>query len=82
MKANEIALEIFPEAEGEFLEALIWSTGFPYFWSIPRDGNTPEECFRKQLQQLKVFLEVQGRFPEPEESLDSPCSLVIESGLK
>lgn len=28
-------------------------TGFPHFWNIPKDGKTPEECFRKQLRDLR-----------------------------
>jgi hypothetical protein len=51
MNAQEIAKEYFPDKNDEFLSHVIWEhTGFPEFWNIPEDGNTPEECFRKQLQ--------------------------------
>ena len=54
MNAIDIAKDIFPDATGEFLEFVIWEkTGFPSFWNIPKDGNTPEECFRNQLLQFK-----------------------------
>ena len=39
------------------LEYLLWEeTGFPSFWWIPQDGNTPEECLRKQAREalLKI----------------------------
>ena len=52
--ALEIAREYFPNASDETLDSIIWSrTGFPEFWNIPEDGNTPEECLRKQLQDFK-----------------------------
>ena len=48
--AHEVAKEYFPDESDEFIEHVIWEhTGFPSFWNIPEDGNTPEECFRKQL---------------------------------
>lgn len=54
MTVGEIAREIFPNASDEFIEYVIWEeTGFPEFWNIPKDGNTPEECFRKQLIDAK-----------------------------
>jgi len=47
------ALNVPPSAVRPDL-ALIWEkTGFPAFWNIPEGGNTPEECFRKQLQDFK-----------------------------
>jgi hypothetical protein len=31
---------------------LLWNnTGFPSFWRIPEDGNTVEECIRKQVRE-------------------------------
>ena len=48
--AMEIAKDYFPDFNEQQLDAIIYGeTGFPSFWSIPYDGNTPEECFRKQL---------------------------------
>ena len=48
--AIEIAREYLPRLADEELDHVIWEyTGFPSFWNIPKDGNTPEECFRKQL---------------------------------
>lgn len=50
-KIYEIVREYFPGATDEFCEFIIWEkTGYPSFWNIPEDGNTPNECFRKQLQ--------------------------------
>ena len=34
---------------------VLWNhTGFPSFWNIPADGETPEECCRTQLRRLSV----------------------------
>jgi len=50
MKVIEIVREYFPDETDEFLDYILWEeTGFPYFWNIPEDGTTPEECMRKQL---------------------------------
>ena len=52
MKPYKIAKEYFPNKDNKFLDYVIWNeTGFPSFWYIPEDGNTPEECFRKQLKE-------------------------------
>lgn len=52
--AHEVAREYFPDKSDDFLEWIIWNrTGFPSFWWMPKDGNTPEECFRKQLNDFK-----------------------------
>ena len=54
LAACEIAKEYFPEATIEELDYIVWGvTGYPHFWNIPEDGATPEECFRKQLQDAK-----------------------------
>jgi hypothetical protein len=51
--AIEIAKEYFPYASPEVLDHIIWNhTGYPSFWNIPKDGNTPHQCFRKQLQSV------------------------------
>ena len=48
----DIAREYFPNKPVKFLWFVIWEeTGYPQFWNIPQDGNTPEECFRKQLKE-------------------------------
>lgn len=47
------------------LEYLMWEeTGYPSFWWIPQDGNTPEECLRKQGREamLKIHPRVQSRY--------------------
>ena len=55
MTAIEIAREYFPDVCDDDLDGIIWSyTGFPGFWNIPKDGNTPEECLRYQLKRLKL----------------------------
>lgn len=49
----EIAREELPGLADDDLEYVIWEfTGYPDFWNIPKDGNTPEECFRKQLREF------------------------------
>ncbi|HUW04789.1 MAG TPA: hypothetical protein VMW01_00875 [Williamwhitmania sp.] len=55
MKGIDVAKEYFPDAtEGEAGYILWNETGFPAFWRIPEDGNTPEECLRKQLADFKA----------------------------
>jgi len=50
----ELVKEYFPDASDKECDAILWGeTGFPDFWNIPEDGDTPEACCRKQLQQLK-----------------------------
>ena len=49
---RDVVRESFPDANDDFIEHVIWEkTGFPAFWNIPADGNTPEECFRKQVSE-------------------------------
>jgi hypothetical protein len=51
---HSIAKEYFPAADDDFIEFVIWEeTGYPSFWNIPKDGNTPEECLRTQLRKFK-----------------------------
>jgi hypothetical protein len=50
----DIAKEYFPDASEDDLWFIIWEeTGYPQFWNIPQDGDTPEACFRKHLQDFK-----------------------------
>jgi hypothetical protein len=50
---GDIVREYFPLASDEFIELVVWEkTGYPVFWNIPEDGDTPEECFRKQLKEF------------------------------
>lgn len=54
LEALAIAKEIFPDAEEDFCWYAIWNeTGYPEFWNIPEDGDTPAECLRKQLIEYK-----------------------------
>jgi hypothetical protein len=54
MTAQDIVRDYFPDASAEETEYIIWGhTGWPSFWNIPKDGATPEECFKKQLQDYK-----------------------------
>lgn len=49
--AVEIVREYLPGASDEELNHVLWEyTGYPEFWRIGIDGNTAEECFRKQLR--------------------------------
>ena len=51
---QEVVREYFPGASDDYVDYILWEkTGFPEFWDIPKDGATPEECLRKQLQDLK-----------------------------
>lgn len=75
MKVIDIAREIFPNKTESFLDYVIWNeTGFPSFWNIPEDGETPEACLRKQLNDLKNRI-AKNNAPLLPESEDS-CSLI------
>lgn len=51
----ELVREYFPNASDDEVEHILWThTGFPCFWNMPKDGNTPEECCRTQLKELVV----------------------------
>lgn len=53
MKIIDIIREYFPDISEDHAEVILWEeTGFPSFYNIPEDGNTPEECLRKQLKLL------------------------------
>jgi hypothetical protein len=46
-----VAHEFGREASVDDSEYILWEhTGYPSFWHIPRDGNTPEECLRTQVR--------------------------------
>ena len=50
----DLVKEYFPNISDDEAAHMLWEqTGFPCFWSIPEDGNTPEACCRKQLQKFK-----------------------------
>lgn len=55
MKISDVVREIAAqyskdEITDDMMEHIVWGhTGYPVFWNIPADGNTPEECFKKQL---------------------------------
>jgi len=54
---KEIAQEYFPDATPNQLSEIIWGlTGFPHFWHIPEDGNTPLQCFHTQLREARTLL--------------------------
>ena len=66
MTVLEVAHSFFPEFSQDELEAVIWGlTGFPEFWRIPEDGNTPGECFRRQLNHAAVQYRHTGKLPWP-----------------
>lgn len=49
----ELVKEYFPDATDDEAGYILWNeTGFPSFWNVPKDGNTPEECLRAQLKRL------------------------------
>ena len=50
---QELVREYFPGADDDYVDYILWEkTGFPSFWSA-KDGATPEQCLRTQLQELK-----------------------------
>jgi len=54
MKWVEIVKEYFPDASDEEANDILWGeTGFPCFWRLGKDGATPIECLRKQLQEFR-----------------------------
>ena len=56
-----IVREYFPGASDDDIEGILWGhTGYPEFWSIPRDGWTPMQCLRKQLAELAAQPKVVG----------------------
>lgn len=58
MQISDLVEEYFPNASDEFIEFVLWErTGWPCFWNIPEDGNTPEECLRNQLERARNDLE-------------------------
>ena len=58
MTYRELVREYFPDATDEQTEFILWEkTGYPGFWNIGVDGNTPEECLRKQLQNFQNEVE-------------------------
>lgn len=35
------------------MQRVLWElTGFPAFWNIPEDGETPEDCLRTRLREI------------------------------
>jgi hypothetical protein len=49
---ESVVREYFPKATDEQVEYILWEhTGFPAFWDL-EDGQTVEECLRKQLAEL------------------------------
>jgi len=53
--ANEIVKEIMAEygleCDNNQAGCIAWNeTGYPEFWSIPKNGQTWEECFRTQIR--------------------------------
>lgn len=54
----EIAQEYFPDASKEALDHIIWGlTGFPHFWNISEQGQTPLQCFHYQLREVRRLLD-------------------------
>ena len=54
MTWGELVREYFPDATDDEVDFILWEkTGFPEFWNIGVDGDTPLECLRKQLQDFK-----------------------------
>ena len=50
----DLVREYFPSITDEEANDILWEkTGFPCFWHIGVDGNTPEACCRKHLQEFK-----------------------------
>lgn len=48
----EIVSRYFPDADESLIRTIIWGlTGYPHFWHIPRDGNTPYQCFCCSVRQ-------------------------------
>jgi hypothetical protein len=55
MTWRDLVREYFPDATDKLADWILWEkTGFPGFWNIPADGDTPEACCRKQLAALKA----------------------------
>lgn len=51
--AIDIAREVFPDLPNDELTPILWEhTGYPHWWAI-REGETIEDCLRRQLNQFK-----------------------------
>lgn len=54
MTYSQLVHEYFPSVSDSEVEYILWThTGYPCFWS-PEDGDTEEQCLRKQLGELKA----------------------------
>lgn len=54
MKVLDIVREELPGEHEDALEYILWNhTGYPCFWAIGQDGETPEECLRAQLREYR-----------------------------
>ena len=64
MTAIECAREILGDDKtDDFLDYVIWEyTGFPSFWAT-KPGETIEDCFRRQLREVRNYLDTNGKMP-------------------
>jgi hypothetical protein len=81
MTWTELVREYFPDVSDKEADYILWNhTGFPSFWNIPHDGDTPEACCRKQLVKLKEHLDSHGgEYPDPFADYAAP-NHVVEGG--
>jgi hypothetical protein len=60
---QSLVREYFPKATPALIDWVVWEkTGYPSFWNIPKDGKTPEACFRKQLKEAAQELKTDPVF--------------------
>jgi hypothetical protein len=64
MRPIDLARQELGFDKGEvFLDHVIWSyTGFPCFWNT-RPGETAEDCFRRELREVREYLDAHGKMP-------------------
>lgn len=59
---GDVVREYFPDATTEQADFILWEkTGFPAFWNIGVDGDTPEACLRTQLKAFQEELKQRAR---------------------
>lgn len=71
---REYVKKHFPDAPDSVVENIIWGlTGFPYFWHLGKDGDTPYQCFTKQVREVRAKMNKgQSLLDQEYEAWDKP----------
>lgn len=64
---HDVVREFYPYAHDGDVGFILWNfTGYPGFWNIPEDGETPIECCRTQVRKLAKSAPLLAGFAETE----------------